>query len=63
MTAVEREMAISLDGLMRFQLLSSHIFDQARLGYDTATLPDISRRTGHTELKMAATETGSGNNY
>ena len=38
----------------------NHIYDQARIEYDTI---DIARRWPTTEFKMAASETGSGNNY
>ena len=44
-----------------------HIFGHGRLGYDTVdivrhspTLPDVDRLP---KIKMAATETGNGNNY
>ena len=40
--------------------LIPHIFDHARLGYDTI---DIVRRRRLLKFKMAASETGNGNNY
>ncbi len=62
MAVVKTQAAITFERIeitMRFQFLP-HIFDQARHGYDTV---DISRRRAPTEFKMAATETGSGNNF
>jgi hypothetical protein len=65
MAAIETERAITFEQpemTTRLQLLPPH-FRQARLGYDTSTMLDISRRWPTTEFKMAATETESGNNY
>jgi len=65
MAAVKTEAAITFERLaitMRFQL-RSHIFDQARLGYDTVDIARHFWRRPPNEFKRAATETESGNNY
>ena len=66
MAAIKPEVEITFERkemAMRFQRLP-HIFDHARLRYDTA---DTARRWPTSETHMSATkpevETGSGNNF
>jgi hypothetical protein len=69
MAAIKPELEITLTGYRRRRdsKFYPHIFGHARLGYATvdtvrrcATLPDVDRLPKN---KMAATETGNGNNY